>query len=136
MCPSRCWLAKGHLGALIGIWWKLGNPARRLLHLHVSVALLVGEGALGRVDRDLVEIGQPGPPAAPSACVRRVVGWRRGTWESGTGFGGNWATRPAGCSICMCPSRCWLAKGHLGRVDRDLVEVGRTQPRELRVVIG
>src|SRR5665811_612633 len=32
------------------------NPARRLRHLHVSVALLVGERALGRVDWDLVEI--------------------------------------------------------------------------------
>ena len=36
----------------------IGNPARRLRHLHVSVALLVGERALGRVDRDLVEIGR------------------------------------------------------------------------------
>src|ERR1035437_4893633 len=32
------------------------NTARRLRHLHVSVALLVSERALGRVDRDLVEI--------------------------------------------------------------------------------
>jgi hypothetical protein len=25
MCPSRCWLENGHLGALIGIWWKFGD---------------------------------------------------------------------------------------------------------------
>src|SRR5450759_3930074 len=34
------------------------NTARRLRHLHVSVALLVGERALRCVDRDLVEIGR------------------------------------------------------------------------------
>src|SRR5664280_606017 len=34
------------------------NTACRLLHLHVSVALLVGERALGCVDRDLVKIGR------------------------------------------------------------------------------
>ncbi len=28
MWPSRCWLANGHLGALIGIWWKFGPPRR------------------------------------------------------------------------------------------------------------
>src|ERR1039458_4769544 len=33
------------------------NTAHRLRHLHVSVALLVAERALGRVDRDLVKIG-------------------------------------------------------------------------------
>src|SRR5450830_58558 len=36
--------------------WLIGNPARRLRHLHVSIALLVGERALGGVDRDLVKI--------------------------------------------------------------------------------
>ena len=34
------------------------DPARRLRHLHVPVALMVAERALGRVDRDLVEIGR------------------------------------------------------------------------------
>src|SRR5664280_1508194 len=28
MCPSRCWFPNGHLGALIGIWWKLTEPRR------------------------------------------------------------------------------------------------------------
>ena len=28
MCPSRWRLANGHLGALIGIWWKLAEPSR------------------------------------------------------------------------------------------------------------
>ena len=28
ICPSRCWLANGHFGALIGSWWKLGEPKR------------------------------------------------------------------------------------------------------------
>ena len=36
----------------------IGDPARRLRHLHVSVTLMVGKRALGRVDRDLVEIGR------------------------------------------------------------------------------
>src|ERR1035437_1538327 len=34
------------------------NAARRLRHLHVPVALLVGEWALGRIDRNLVEVGR------------------------------------------------------------------------------
>src|SRR5450755_4322530 len=36
----------------------IGNAALRLLHLHVAVALLVGEWAFGGVDRDLVKIGR------------------------------------------------------------------------------
>src|SRR5450756_315459 len=36
----------------------IGHAPHRLRHLHVSVALLVGERALGRIDRDLVEIGR------------------------------------------------------------------------------
>src|ERR1035437_10082424 len=38
--------------------WLIGNTAHRLFHLHVPVALLVGERALGGVDRDLMEIGR------------------------------------------------------------------------------
>src|ERR1019366_8448762 len=34
------------------------NTARRLRHLHVPVALMIGKRALGRVDRDLVKIGR------------------------------------------------------------------------------
>src|ERR1039457_4787905 len=34
------------------------NTARRLRHLHVSIALMISKRTLGRVDRDLVEIGR------------------------------------------------------------------------------
>src|SRR5512141_45359 len=36
----------------------IGNPARRSFHLHMAVALLVGEGAFGGVHGNLVEVGR------------------------------------------------------------------------------
>ena len=45
------------------------DTAHRLLHLHVSVPLLARERTLGRVDRDLVEIGR-----AQARELRIVIG--------------------------------------------------------------
>lgn len=37
----------------------IGHSTRRLLHRHVTVTLLIGEGALRRIDRELCKLGEP-----------------------------------------------------------------------------
>ena len=42
---------------------------------------------------------------------------------------------PSGCCICMCAVALVVGERALRRVDRDLVEVRRAQPRQLRVEV-
>src|SRR5664279_2574637 len=53
------------------------------------------------------------PPVSVTAALRKpLAGVSRGEFSDREL--GSYATRPAGCDICMCPSRCWFPNGHLG----------------------
>src|SRR5664279_612275 len=69
--PNAAFLASlSYRSAMKAVGWRFAwrvlrqgvglvrNTSRRLRHLHVPVALLVGERALGRIDRNLVEVGR------------------------------------------------------------------------------
>ena len=106
MWPSRCWLANGHLGALIGIWWKLGPPRRDELRVEVGEQAALQQRIVAEVDaRDDVG-GADTPPArsrrrscpasGPAPCGRSSCS---GTSSSGISLvGSRWSNGNASAS--------------------------------------